>query len=48
MDWLGCFGKVISEITEEQFGADEQVPDPDPELPPIGNGTYIDRVPYFH
>ena len=34
LNWLSCFGEVISEITEEQFENDGL----DPDLPPVGNG----------
>ena len=37
LNWLGCFGEVISEIAEENFDDN----DLDSELPPIGNGTHI-------
>ena len=40
LEWLNCFGEVISEITEEQFDSEGL----DPELPPIGNGTYIVKM----
>ena len=40
MGWLVCFGEVLSEITEERF----ETGDLDPDLPPIGNGTYVVRM----
>ena len=40
LDRLGCFGEVVSEITEERFDSQGL----DPTLPPIGNGTYIVRM----
>ena len=36
LSWLNCYGEVLSEITEERFESDGL----DPDLPPIGNGTY--------
>ena len=36
LGWLSCFGEVLSEITEERFESEGL----DPELPPVGNGTY--------
>ena len=42
LDWLGCFGEVLSEITEERFGGDD--PDLDQTLPPVGNGSYIVKM----
>ena len=41
LSWLVCFGEVVSEITEEKF--DDQGLGAD--LPPIGNGTYINVTP---
>ena len=38
--WLSCFGEVISEITEEQFESKGLEPD----LPPVGNGTYNVKI----
>ena len=40
LDWLSCFGEVISEIAEEPFGNEELEPD----LPPVGNGVYIVKM----
>ena len=40
MNWLGCFGEVLSEILEEQF----KTVGLDPSLPPIGNGTYLVKI----
>ena len=42
LEWLGCFGEVLSKITEERFGTEDQ--DLDPALPPIGNGIYIVKM----
>ena len=36
LGWLSCFGEVLLEITEERFESEGL----DPELPPVGNGTY--------
>ena len=44
LEWLGCFGEVISEITEEQFGDGDPDLDTDSTLPPIGNGTYCVKM----
>ena len=33
LNWIGCFGEVLSEITEERFGFDD--PDFDQSLPPV-------------
>ena len=38
--WLTCFGEVVSEITEEQFESEGLEPD----LPPVGNGTYNVKI----
>ena len=40
LGWLGCFGEVLSEITEERFDTEGL----DPSLPPIGNGTYQVKI----
>ena len=40
LKWIGSFGEVISEITEEPFDDSGS----DPTLPPVGNGTYIVRM----
>ena len=39
-DWLGCFGDVLSEISEEPFENDGN----DPTLLPVGNGTYLVKM----
>ena len=38
--WMGCFGEVLSEITEERFDTEGL----DPSLAPIGNGTYMVKI----
>ena len=40
LGWLCCFGQVVSEITEEAFDNAGL----DPNLPPVGNGTYLVRM----
>ena len=40
LGWLSCFGEVMSEITEETFECEGL----DPDLPPVGNGTYNVRM----
>ena len=40
LNWIGCFGEVLSEITEERFGQE----DSDPDLPAISNGTYLVKM----
>ena len=36
LDWLGLFGDVITEISEEPYGETD-----DTTLPPVGNGNYL-------
>ena len=38
LNWLTIFGEVLSEITEEPFGDDEEK---NPDMPQVGNGTYL-------
>ena len=40
LSWLSCFGEVLSEISEEPFESDGL----DPDLNPVGNGTYFVRM----
>ena len=41
LDWLASFGEVLTEITEEPFGADDEQ---EPGLPLVGNGVYMVKM----
>ena len=42
LDWLVLFGEVVSEITEEVYG-DQDDPE-SKDLPPVGNGNYLVKM----